>query len=82
MSEIEFEEYEGEHVIIGSERATMFYNVVVVEYFNLDTVDEDAHTFDSTQEEDDDVFFNQDPLVDTREYLNMTWKGLEWSGNA
>lgn len=49
-------------------------------YEILEIIDEDVHAFNPTQKEEDDAFFYQVPLVDTRDNLDITWmrKGKVW----
>lgn len=42
----------------------------------LETINEDVNASDVTQEQEDDVLFNQDPLGNAHDYFYMIWRGL------
>lgn len=54
----------------------MTYHVVVIKNWNKTIVDEDVHAFDPTQDEEDNVFFDQAPPTYPHEHLHVLWKGL------
>lgn len=64
--------YETEfRVYLGSERVTMAYNATFAKGWNTTAADEDVHASNPTQEEEEDVVFDQDRASDTQEYLDL-----------